>query len=162
MKNQKKIAQALTAGLLAGYGGQSKFSTVNRASFELKSSHFENKDIVYHDEWTNGGGQEIVGVDGDLFTRVYAGGVVDPEILQKLNITHQDVIANLISRIQQLGDKTRLFDDCQTGNLNGWGYEYKMLDHGNQIPVTTGKEIIKYHGQTVFIHVFILSPIDQR
>lgn len=158
--NKQKVVQALTTGLLAGYGGKTKFLTVNRGSFELKSSHFENAGIIYHDEWTNGGGQEIVRVGNEAFTRVYAGGVATQEILQKFGITHQDVIANLISRIQQLGNKTRLFADCQTDDLNGWSYEYKILDRNGQISVTTGKEIIKYHGQIVFIHVFVLSPID--
>ena len=84
--NKSKISQALTQGLLAGYGGKSNFLKTTRGSFEVSSSHFEINDIVYHDEWTNGGGQEIVKVGNDLFTRVYAGGVFgeSKEVIQKL------------------------------------------------------------------------------
>jgi hypothetical protein len=159
--NNKETSRALTAGLLAGYGGKTQFSSVTRGPFELKSSHFESGDIVYHDEWTNGGGQEIIKTGDSMYTRVYAGGVINSENLQKLGITHKDVINNLISRIQQLGENTRLFADCKAEVIDGWDYEYKILDNQTEIPVTTGKEVISYQGQTVFVHVFVLSPINK-
>ncbi len=157
--NQSKISQALTTGLINGYGGKTDFNKINRGGFDLKSSHFESEDLIYHDEWTNAGGQEIVKVGKDSFTRVYAGGVADEEILKKLGITHQEVLANLVSKIQQLGEKTRLFNDCPVNTENDWQYEYKILDKDDQISVTVGKETIKYKNQLVFIHVFVLSPI---
>lgn len=157
--NKKEISQALTNGLVSGYGGKTEFSTTTRGGFKLKSSHLENEVFVYHDEWTKGGGQEIVKVENESFTRVYAGGVADEEVLKKIGITHQDVIANLVSKIQQLGEKTRLFDDCTMKTENDWQYEYKILDKDDQISVITGKETIKYKNQLVFIHVFVLSPI---
>lgn len=157
--NQEKISQALTTGLAAGYGGKTEFNKINRGGFDLKSSHFESKDCVYHDEWTKGGGQEIIRVGEDSFTRVYAGKTADEEVLKRLGITHEDVIANLVSKIQQLGEKTRLFNDCLTDPKNNWQYEYKILDKDDQISVTTGKETIKYKNQLVFTHVFVLSPI---
>jgi hypothetical protein len=157
--NKKQISKTLTAGLLAGYGGKTHFSIIDRGSFKLKSSHFESEDIIYHDEWTNGGGQEIIKVDNDMFTRVYAGGVVGEETLQKLGITAKDIITNLISRIKQLGDKTRLFNNCQPEVQDGWGYFYQILDDNREIGLTVGKEIISYQNQIVFVHVFVLSPI---
>ena len=146
--DKKKITTALTTGLLAGYGGQSQFSSITRGSFELKSSHFEMGDIVYHDEWTNGGGQEIVKVGNDLFTRVYAGGVLGKS---------KDVIQKLIYFIQNLTDQTRLFADCESVD-GDWTYHYKIIDSDSDI--TTGKETIKYKDTTVFVHVFVLSPIS--
>jgi hypothetical protein len=157
----QKITQALTDGLLAGYGGKSNFSTTTRGSFELKSSHFATKDMVYHDEWTSGGGQEIVRVGNDEFTRVYAGPVPDLQALTKLGISDDEVLKNLISRLQQLGDKTRLFEDCLPEDTGDWGYEYKILDRGGQISITTGKETITYKNEIVFIHVFVLSPVNK-
>lgn len=159
--SNKEATRALTEGLLAGYGGKTQFTRVNRGPFDLKSSHYEKDNMVYHDEWNNGGGQEIVRVGENMFTRVYAGGEADPELLKKFGTTHQEVISNLISRIQQLGDKTRLFTDCYPEDINGWSYEYKILDNDNQIPVTTGKEIIKFKNQIVFVHVFVLSAVTQ-
>lgn len=157
--NKQKISQALTTGLVAGYGGKTEFSKTTRGGFDLKSSHFQNDQIIYHDEWTEGGGQEIVKIEDEHFTRVYAGKTVDEEILEKLNITQSDVINFLISKIQQLGEKTRLFDDCLTDSQNGWQYEYKILDKNDEINVNTGKETIYYQNHPVFIHVFVLSPI---
>jgi len=147
--DKNKISQALTAGLLAGYGGKTEFHRVNRGSFELKSSHFEDGDIVYHDEWSNGGGQEIIKVDGEMFTRVYAGGVLGDS---------KEVIPKLIFFIQKLSNKTRLFSDCQLTD-GDWQYQYKIIDSDSGI--TTGKETIKFQNQIVFIHIFVLSPIKQ-
>lgn len=157
--NKENISNALTQGLLAGYGGKSQFTSVNRGSFDLKSSHLQQDDIVYHDEWTNNGGQELVKVKEELFTRVYAGGEVNSEILQSLNISDTDVTNNLKSRIAELGDKTRLFSNCKAETINNWDYEYKIIDNNNEVSVTTGKETISFKGQIVFIHVFVLSPI---
>ena len=157
--NPNKFAKALTDGLLAGYGGKTIFTPVKRGSFELKSSHYEDKGIIYHDEWTNGGGQEIISVDNSQFTRVYAGGVANQDVLQKLGITQREVIAKLIDYIQTLGDKTRLFESCRFNKNDNWTYEYQILDSDNDFKITVGKETIFYHDQLVFIHVFVLSPI---
>lgn len=145
--NQNKIAQALTSGLLAGYGGKTEFKSITRGGFELKSSHFENGGIVYHDEWTNGGGQEIVSFDGQTFTRVYAGHTITE---------NSHTIPQLIKFIQQLQDKTRLFSDCESVD-GDWQYQYKIIDVDSG--VTTGKETIYYHDNIIFVHYFVLSPI---
>jgi len=157
--NQKKISQVLTTGLIAGYGGKTEFTKVNRGGFELESSHFQDGEIIYHDEWTNNGGQELVTVNGESFTRLYGGGVTNPEILKSLNIIEKDVANNLKERIIELGDKTRLFSDFKAETKNNWDYEYIILDRNEEINVTTGKETISFKNQPVFIHVFILSPI---
>lgn len=149
MNTKNKIAQALTTGLLAGYGGQTKFEKVNRGSFELKSSHYENDGLIYHDEWTSGGGQEIVKVGEDQFTRVYAGGTID---------NSPEIIPQLIHFIQTLKDKTRLFADCELAE-GDWQYEYKILDTEPNFDLTVSKETIKYQGKIVFVHCFVLSPI---
>lgn len=146
--DKNKISQALTAGLLAGYGGKTEFQQVKRGSFEFKSSHFEDDNVVYHDEWTNGGGQEIVKVDDEMFTRVYAGGVLGEP---------KEVIPKLIFFIQKLANQTRLFSDCQLTD-GDWQYQYKIIDSDSGI--TTGKETIKHQNQLVFIHIFVLSPIN--
>ena len=150
MKNN--ISQALTLGLLAGYGGQTKFGKAVRGTFEVSSSHFENNKIVYHDEWTNGGGQEIIKSDGDFFTRVYAGGAINK------NVSTKEIIQKLIFFIQELKDQTRLFSNCSFSSGN-WDYEYKILDREEDFDITVGKETIKYQNETVFVHCFVLSPI---
>ena len=147
--NKLNISKALTAGLLAGYGGQTKFVKTSRGSFEVSSSHFENGEVVYHDEWTNGGGQEIVKVGVEMFTRVYAGGTIN---------NNPEIIPKLIYFIQELKDKTRLFSDSSLDS-GDWTYEYKIVDSDKDIDVTTGKETIYFQGKPVFVHVFVLSPI---
>ncbi len=157
--NKQKISQAVTIGLIAGYGGKTEFTKINRGGFSLSVSHLQKDNLTYHDEWTNNGGQEITKIDQELFTRVYAGGVASSETLSRLNIAEEDVIKNLISRISKLGDKTRLFENFTADPKDNWGYEYKILDNNNDIQVTTGKETITYKNEIVFIHVFVLSPI---
>lgn len=149
--NKQTVSTALTTGLLAGYGGQSKFEKVVRGSFELTTSHFENSDITYHDEWTNGGGQELVSVGKKMFTRVYAGGA-----LGDIKI----IIPKLIYFLQELKDKTRLFTDCSLTS-GDWSYQYKIIDTDNNVDVTTGKETILFKNKPVFVHVFVLSSYSQ-
>jgi hypothetical protein len=156
--NKNNIVEGLTTGLVAGYGGKTEFKKNIRGTFETTSSHYEKDGIIYHDEWIEGGGQEIVKINGQLFTRVYAGGTVSEKKLDNLRIKKEEVINYLISRIKELGDKTRLFSDCETANNGDWGYEYKVLDREDLVEVTVGKEIIKYKDETVFVHCFVLSP----
>jgi hypothetical protein len=122
------------------------------------SSHYEKDGIVYHDEWIEGGGQEIVEIDGEKFTRVYAGGTVSEEILNNLGIKKEEVISNLISKIKELGNKTRLFSDCISENDGDWSYEYKIIDSEKALEITVGKELIKYKNEKVFVHCFVLAP----
>jgi hypothetical protein len=149
--DKQKISQALTTGLLAGYGGKSQFYKITRGSFELMSSHFEDGNTVYHDEWNNGGGQEIVKVGNDTFTRVYAGRAVGD--IDAIN-------QKLVFFIQQLQDKTRLFTDCELTD-GDWKYQYKIIDINETIKVTTGKETISHLDKVVFVHVFVLSPVEK-
>lgn len=158
--NKQKISQALTTGLISGYGGKTEFTKTIRGGFELDSSHFQNKEFIYHDEWTNNGGQELVKVGDELFTRVYCGGEVDQNILSLLKITDKDISKKLKSSIVNFNDKTRLFSDFESIE-NDWKYEYKILDNNDEISVTTGKETIYYQNHPVFIHVFVLSPIKK-
>lgn len=158
---KENIIKALTTGLLAGYGGKTKFSKVIRGSFELTVSHYQKDDTVYHDEWTNNGGQEIVRVGNEMFTRVYAGGMVDQKILTRLDITPQEIISYLISKINEITDKTRLFSDYISNSKDSWSYEYKIINKDEQLSITTGKETISYRSIIVFSHVFVLSPLTQ-
>lgn len=157
---QDHIKKALTTGLLASYAGKTQFSSINRGSFSLKSSHYQDEEIIYHDEWANNGGQELVEIGGEQFTRVYAGGVVNPEALKTLGINEADVISNLKNRLTQIGDQTRLFSDFKAENNHGWDYEYKIIDSDEQLFITVGKEIISYKNHLVFIHIFVLSPVN--
>jgi len=156
---KKQITDALTKGLLAGNGGKTDFTKLIRGGFELSASHFDDGDIIYHDEWTRNGGQEIVKVGEEIFTRVYAGGCLKKEELIKLGLEEKTVIEKLIGRIKESGDKTRLFENCIAKNKNDWDYEYKILDDDKDIGVITGKEIIRYKNIVVFVHVFVLSPV---
>lgn len=151
--SKSEIAKALTVGLLAGYGGQTDFQSINRGGFELRSSHFEKDGIRYHDEWTNGGGQEIIEVSGQRYTRVYAGGV-QPSFPDSSLVTKK-----LIGFIQQLQDQTRLFSNAEIVD-GDWKYSYQVVTHDDEFDITIGKEIIALNNETVFIHCFILSPIS--
>lgn len=152
------ISEVLTVGLLAGFEKNSRIQRVKRCGFELKSAHFANEGMVYHDEWVDGGGQELIRAGDEEFTRVYAGGVVKDEILRKLGVQKDEVIGQLIGMLTKLGEKTRLYDDCKYDE-DDWSYRYNIIDEDNDTMVTTGKETIRYKDQTVFVHVLVMSPV---
>lgn len=158
----QKINQAITSGLLAGYGGKTKFVSTQRGPFELKSSEFLESGIEYIDQWLPkdaGGGQELVRINGEEFTRLYAGGLVGAEKLTELGTTGKEVIGYLIKQISFLGDKTRLFADCHPEVQDDWGYDYRVVEFESEIGVSVGKEIIKYKNNLVFVHYFLLCEI---
>lgn len=159
----KKIKDGLTKGLLAGYAG-GKVTYVNRGGFDGKASHVElSKTDTYHDEWFveshNGGGQELVQIGKEKYTRVYAGGTPTDEGLNSLGITSQDIGAYLVKKIQDLKDKTRLLEDCKPVPDGDWQYEYLITGKYPETEVITGLESITYKDSVVHIHAFILSPV---
>jgi hypothetical protein len=160
----KQIAKAITEGLLAGYGGETKFETTNRGGLNLKRSHYEKDGVVYHDEWLadkKGGGQELVSVGGLQYTRQYAGGIANPEVLASLGITKEDIIGHLVGFIQQLADKARLDIDCEIELETGWKYSYKVKKVDKTVEgLISSKEKISYQGTPVFIHRFLLCPFE--
>lgn len=158
----QEIKYLLAKGLSEGYAGKSVRGKVNRSGFDLETSDYSGAEGRYHDEWAahqNGGGQELVeSLNGEKATRVYAGGSLDNEGLEKLGITEKDVIGNLIFFVNQLGDKTRLNTDAEW--IEGdWTYTYKILRSVKEIPVEVGEEEIRYKGNLVFVHYHINSPV---
>lgn len=153
----------LTKGLLAGFAGETNSATAHRGGFALQTSHFQEGDAVYHDEWAahrTGGGQELVTVDQRVYTRVYAGGTTSTEAMTQLGITKQDVLTFLVACLRSQGNNTRLHEDCGPHTEGDWAYTYQVLEKNTAIPMTTGKETITYKGQVVFIHVFVLCPVE--
>jgi hypothetical protein len=155
------IKQALTQGLLAGYAGEAEFKSIVRGGFEMKQSYYNKNGVVYHDEWLpnrTGGGQELVEIEGQKFTRIYAGGLISETALKELEIDENDVISTLINQIKLAGEKTRLNADYEKLDRD-WKYSYKVKKQIEEIGLLVGKEKIKYKGQLVFVHYFLLSPI---
>ncbi|MCL4384128.1 hypothetical protein M1116_01620 [Patescibacteria group bacterium] len=156
------IEQGLTHGLLAGYGGQTESAKITRGSFPLRSSHLEESGLTYHDEWLRartGGGQEIVRVGEQGYTRLYAGGVLPEEELSKLSLDEKAVISQLKAFIIDLGSQTRLFQDCHPDARADWRYDYHVHETDPHLPVTIAKETISFRGQVVFVHDFLLCPV---
>lgn len=160
--------QMLTLGLQKGYGGETEFVQKDRAGFSVSVSHFEDpagadgQPAVYHDEWVAdraGGGQELVRVGEQQYTRVYAGGTISYEAMASLGITKQDVIAFLVKMIQQLGGATRLHESCAPVVDGDWEYAYEVKESLPTIPMTVGKESIKFKGEVVFVHYFLLTEV---
>lgn len=130
---------------------------------EQVANEFDNSDGgKYRDEWfadDNGGGQELVELNGEKFTRLYGGGVIPTEELRELGITTKDVISRLITSVRELKEKTRLHEECSLELLDGWGYKYTILKKSKEVPLTVGYESIEFNGREVFAHAHILSPI---
>lgn len=152
---------ALTTGLLAGYGGKTTFTAVDRAGFPLKSSHLQDDSLLYYDEWLNahnGGGQELAQYDDEKFTRLYAGGVVSPETLAALGISENQIIEFLRAVLVENPGLSRLTAPFEVSHAD-WSYRYVVLDNDEKTQLTIGKESIFYKEELVFAHGFLLSPV---
>jgi hypothetical protein len=156
-----EIKKLLGTGLSGGYGA-GKYGKVTRAGFPLDSSDYSGPEGTYHDELAAhqlGGGQELVKLaNGETATRVYAGGTLDSDILQKLGLTNDDVSKQLKFFLGKLGNKTRLDEEMELTDER-WKYSYKLLEAVKDIPVLVGAEKISYDDSLVFIHFIINSPV---
>lgn len=161
-----KVTELLTSGLSKGYTGQTKAETVIRGGFVLEKSHYVDRSTggTYHDEWLptrTGGGQELAIAGEEKITRLYAGGVISPEQLEKLGITEKDVVSYLIKKVGELGNKTRLFEDCAPAPDGDWQYVYKITDRIESVVLIRSLETINYKGVQVFVHGFEICPIRE-
>ncbi|HOX96202.1 MAG TPA: hypothetical protein PLI45_02375 [Candidatus Woesebacteria bacterium] len=159
----EKTEKLLSLGLKQGFVGETVMQSVERGVFKMKSSHFENEDGTYHDEWMadrTGGGQEIVETDGVSYTRVYAGGTISINALTEMGISIKDVMSFLKKNILEGGEQTRLFADYLPEPDGDWQYSYTILEDEPKIPLTLGKEVIRYQGVLVFIHDFLITPVE--
>lgn len=158
----KESKDILAKGLLEGYAGKSIRGSIVRAGFNLETSDYEGPEGKYHDEWAadfNGGGQELTETSGgEKATRVYAGGTLSADELQKLGLTKKDVIGKLVFFVNELKDGTRLDEDAEMAD-GAWKYTYKVLKSVKEIPVDVGEEEIRYNENLVFVHYHIISPI---
>ncbi len=154
----------LTRGLQKGFGGNTVRKKTTRGPFKVDSGHYETKNGgIYHDEWMAdrvGGGQELVLTNGKSYTRVYAGGTISAKALGSLGLTVKDVMVFLKKQILDNGDKIRLWADFKPKPQGDWRYEYIIIDKEKDILVTAGKESIFYKGKLVFVHSFVLSPVE--
>lgn len=149
----------LGEGLEKGFGGSTNIQKVERGSFELTSSHYEGNNGTYHDEWVNGGGQELVrGEDGKAMTRTYVGNVIEKEGLENLGITEKDVMSVLKKVITEHSNSIR-FDKDYNLTIGDWLYTYKVIYRRENPFVITGIEEIYYKNQSVFVHVFGISNV---
>ena len=150
-------------GLAAGFAGGTVMTGVNRAGFGFKSSHLETDSNVYHDEWfadRAGAGQEVLKVGDVIYSRVYAGGTLTIEELQKLGTDKGQIMTFLKKQMLENGERIRLHTDFTPEADGDWQYSYKVTDTNPQIPLTIGKEVITFKGQLVFEHDFIICPVD--
>lgn len=159
----ERTDQLLTDGLAEGYAGEKKPVKIERAGFAGKANDYVGPNGgVYHDEWfadDNGGGQELTEEEGEKFTRLYGGGVIPVEELQKLGLTTKDVIARLITSVKELKEKTRLYEACSLDLPGGWKYTYSIIKKSQEVPLTVGYESIEFSDREVFAHAHILTPI---
>lgn len=156
------VMRFLANALKKSFGGQSTYSKVLRGKVTFESGHFEENGSVYHDEWTGvtlGGGQELVQVGEQKYTRVYAGGNLDYAQLEKLGTLEGEVIGYLKKVITTIGEQIRLDKDVTKQSEGDWAYEYKIFSKETAIPLIVGREAISFKNTEVFIHFFLLCPV---
>ena len=163
-----EFGKYITIGLQKGFAGELEHGkTIRHGWGTVEFSHMgqvvDGKAVAYQDEWVGdrtGGGQELISVDGDdHFTRVYAGGMLNYEELEKMGIKKKDVLSFLKSQILEHGEKLRLFSDFEPESIGKWKYVYKILFSDPEIGITDAKESILYDGTVVFIHGVLISPV---
>lgn len=159
----QNVFKLLSKGLARGFAGGTVMSGVKRSIFDFKSSHFEENGDIYHDEWLAdraGSGQEVVKAGDIIYSRVYAGGTLSVEELQKLGTDKGQIMTFLKKQMLENGEKIRLNTDFVPEAEGDWQYSYKITDTNPQIPLTMGKETIMFKGRLVFEHDFIICPVD--
>ncbi len=159
----ERVDKLITDGLVEGYVGTKKPDVIQRAGFRGKAHDYLGPEGGHcHDEWfadDNGGGQELVVIGDEQATRLYGGGVIPVEELQKLGLTTKDVISRLITSVNELKGRTRLHEPCSLQLPDGWDYGYTLLKKSEEVPLTIGYESIRYNGREVFAHGHIISPV---
>ncbi len=156
-------SEILTTGLTQGYTGNTQTNTAERHLFLLKSSIYYGEDGDYVDQWLNastGGGQELArSLDGRMWTRLYAGGVIAAESLSDLGTSEDKVIEYLIKKINEIGSATRLDADCLPEADGDWRYAYKITDNIPEAQLIRALETVHYKGALVFIHGFMICQV---
>ena len=161
----ERVDELLAKGLAAGYAGKIKPVEANRGPFVGKQVIYllgDHDGGTYSDEWyasANGGGQEIAKTNGDTATRLYAGGIINPEKLAELGITEEEIMAYHKNKLTELGSRTRLQENCIPEPDGKLQYDYEVLEHLEELGLTIGLESITYDGNLVFAHGFLKSPI---
>lgn len=97
-------------------------------------------------------------VNGEMATRVYAGGSLDEEGLKELGLTGKDVIGKLVFFVNELGAKTRLDENAELIDSD-WEYRYRVMKSVQEIPVDVAEEEIRFQGKLVFVHYHVNSPV---
>jgi len=157
------VDKLFSKGLQQGFAGGTVMSDVKRAEFNFKSSHFEEDGNIYHDEWfadRAGAGQEVVKVGDVVYSRVYAGGTLPVEELQKIGTDKGQIMTFLKKQMLENGEKIRLHTNFNSEADGDWQYSYKVTETNSQIHLTMGKEVITFKGNLVFEHDFIICPVD--
>lgn len=152
----------LTKGLLEGYASSGGGVESQRGGFPIRVIHSESGAGKYHDEYSaevTGAGQEFSDNGEQKYSRSYAGGTIPLEELTKLGITGDTVLAYLVSKVSELGQKTRLHTSILPPADDRFRYQYEIIEKEPSIPVTVGKESVFYDEVLVFVHYFLLCPI---
>lgn len=160
-KIDSQISEKFAKGLQV-FSGKSTYGKVIRGKFEMASSTVTEDGLYYIDQWfpgNLGGGQEILEVAGEKYTRVYAGGTVEDAILTPLGITKDiEVMGQLKKFLLAAGGKTRF--DMPYAKIDGeWKYEYAPKEFDDITGMITGREKIIYKQTPVFVHFFIISRV---
>lgn len=153
----------MAKGLKSGYAGKGERLSVKRGPFPLVAEEiaFPEEDAAYNDHWIArrvGGGQEIARSGQEMATRVFAGGIVNPEALIPLGIKESDVLTHLKATLSELAETTRLNENV-THSEGDWQYAYEVIKSFPEVPLTIGLETIKYKNTPVFVHAFLNAPV---
>ena len=153
----------LSRGLAAGYAGNHIPEHIQHGPFSLKGVMSVFPDgSQYIDRWIAkrvGGGQEIAQTGEEMATRVFAGGVVNNELLKTLGITKEHVIEYLKKNLNERAHETRLHERVDPPADGDWKYTYEVMKEYPDVPLTIGVETISYKNTNVFVHVFLNTPI---
>ncbi len=157
------LKELLTEGLAAGFAGQTQFETVKEGPVTYKVSTFvSSTGGVYRDKWTggkSGGGHEVAIIGDRAIFRSYSGGTIKDDQLAELGVDHKAVMDYLISKILELGNKTRLDDDCIVGPDGEWQYTYRVMRVEEDLSKIFAREVIAYKNRLVFLHDFSICPL---
>jgi hypothetical protein len=163
--SNKSIEESMSEGLKLTFSGESNYSTMETGGIKYMTSDLDKEGVTHHDQWVipvsvrTTVGLETTTNGDEALGRVYAGGTIQTEDLEKLGITKEKV-EEILKQVVLLHRKEIRFNKDFTTTIDGFNYEYKVLHNDPTIPLIMGLETITYQGEVVFKHGFNVTKTE--
>lgn len=113
--------------------------------------------------------QQVIKIGNTLYLRVIdsrkidgnlQGSQVNSDEMKELGVSQEALEIYLDSKMEKLGNKTMLFDDCEPGPEGDWEYRYNVHDATENS--CFGIVTVTFKGEVIFNHFITVSKFKLR